>query len=170
MNEVHGSRRTWRAAHLKREERPPADGGRTPSRDDATPQRGREHPASTPSPAYLGAGSLQGVLEEQARWCAPQDDMSCGLFGSPVQGRIHKLGNDEVALNDGPSVSPQQPRSTQHAHPWACAACTLVNASDATRCIVCDALKGSTLPSAATLAVQRCAKAAPPAKSRTEGI
>ena len=52
---------------------------------------------------------------------------------------------------------------------WTCAACTLINAPDATRCAVCDALRGSTLASAATLAEQRMgqlAMEAPVAKDK----
>ena len=38
---------------------------------------------------------------------------------------------------------------------WACAACTLLNMADAKRCVLCDALKGSSLAAASTLAQQR---------------
>ena len=37
---------------------------------------------------------------------------------------------------------------------WACGACTLLNAADARRCMVCDAMRGGTLPAAALLAAQ----------------
>ena len=37
---------------------------------------------------------------------------------------------------------------------WACGACTLLNAADARRCMVCDAMRGGTLPAAAQLAAQ----------------
>lgn len=37
---------------------------------------------------------------------------------------------------------------------WACGACTLVNPAENRRCQLCDALKGSSLPAAATLAAQ----------------
>ena len=35
---------------------------------------------------------------------------------------------------------------------WACGACTLLNAASARRCAVCDAIRGGSLPAAATLA------------------
>ena len=130
LNKACQPRRTWSTTRSQREARRPADGGRTPRRDEATPLRGREHPASTPSPTFSGLGRVQ---EDQARWCMPLHDY--GLFGSP--------------LIDPPDSSVQ----VAQADDWACAACTLVNAADATRCVVCDALKGSTLASAATLAL-----------------
>ena len=37
---------------------------------------------------------------------------------------------------------------------WACSACTLLNEASANRCVVCDALRGSSLAAAATLAEQ----------------
>ena len=46
---------------------------------------------------------------------------------------------------------------------WACAACTLVNAHNESRCAVCDALRGCTLASAATLALQQKIQPARPA-------
>ena len=46
---------------------------------------------------------------------------------------------------------------------WACAACTLVNAHNESRCAVCDALRGCTLASAATLAMQHRIQTARPA-------
>ena len=180
VNEVQRSR-TVNEVQLKRVERLAADGGRTPPREDATPQRGREHPASTPSPAYTGTGSMQGVLGDRARWCVPEHEMLCGLFGSPLldtldpreggsqgcsQGHADDEADEQLTHDHQPSAPLQQAGSMQDAPsiPWACAACTLLNASDATRCAVCDALKGSALASATTLALQRAsqgAKAAP---------
>ena len=40
------------------------------------------------------------------------------------------------------------------AREWACGACTLINSEDASRCVVCDAIRGGSLPAAATLAAQ----------------
>ena len=37
---------------------------------------------------------------------------------------------------------------------WECGACTLLNVASARRCVVCDAIRGGTLPAAATLAAQ----------------
>ena len=54
---------------------------------------------------------------------------------------------------------------------WVCAACTLHNAPDATRCAVCDALRGSSLASAATLAMQRMGQLvveAPPPQAKNK--
>ena len=172
---------------MQREERRPEDGGRTPCREEVSPRRGREHPAATPSPQ-----AAEGFVQGELRWCMPLHGTTCSLFGSPILDtldvcRTEDCGHDQPAHEQpahgqlaheqlahdpgehGQSAPPQQAgsRCLQDAQvdEWACAACTLVNAPDATRCLVCDALKGSTLASAATLALQD-ARAAPPAKNR----
>ena len=43
---------------------------------------------------------------------------------------------------------------------WACGACTLLNSADATRCSMCDAMRGGTLPAASVLAAQGNSRAA----------
>ncbi len=53
-----------------------------------------------------------------------------------------------------PTASPSASRAPPCAE-WACAACTLLNAHADQRCIVCGALRGGTLPAAATLAEQQ---------------
>ena len=177
FNLAHQPRRASSMMRLQREERRPAEGGRTPCRDEATPQRGRDHPAATPSPTLLGTDSVQ---REQSRWCVPLHD--CGLFGSPLldtttpSSHADQLGQGGAVrdLGDhGQSAPARQAGSVQDtcAHDWACAACTLVNASDATRCVVCDALKGSTLASAGTLSLHMShgARPPPPAKCRAGG-
>ena len=42
---------------------------------------------------------------------------------------------------------------------WVCQACTLINVPDARRCTVCDAIRGGTLPAAATLAAAAIGRA-----------
>ena len=159
---------------MQREERRPAHATRTPFREEMTPLRGREHPAATPSPE-----ATEGIMQRDAlRWCMPLHETPCGLFGTPLldtwaAGRMDTLGPDSgeqgqsAPLRQAGSKSSAQLQDAQ-ADEWACAACTLVNAPDATRCLVCDALKGSTLASAATLALhtRQDARAAPPANSR----
>ena len=152
------SRWVWHSARLQRAERRPADGGRTPSRDEGTPQRGREHPLSTPSPTYLGTGGMHGVLEDQAQCNMALHELTCSLFGSPLissQGSHLSEAKNEKNSRDQHTLAHSSPGPSMYADQWACAACTLLNDSTATRCAVCDALKGSTLASAATLALQR---------------
>jgi hypothetical protein len=169
-----GERRDLRA------ERRRADARRTPCADDATPRRGREHPASAPSPMLAGTSPpLRRVLTELTPWRMPEHE---SLFGSPTPdaqdcGRRLDLGCDS-ALDAGAGLGAARPareqsvpcadggRAEREQDGWACAACTLLNLHDATRCAVCDALRGSTLASAATLAVQSTGgRPAPHAKS-----
>ena len=164
-NEAQQPSYPWRSSRSQREERRPADVGRTPLREEATPIRGREHPASTPSPIYSGTGSMHDLgLADQEQGRMAQHEMSCGLFGSPLlfdtlDSHAEEPGNEQM--------------QDASADPWACAACTLINASDATRCVVCDALKGSTLAAAATLALQGVrhedTRSAPSAKTNRAG-
>ena len=51
---------------------------------------------------------------------------------------------------------------------WACAACTLLNPSDATRCSVCDAIRGGTLPAAAALAAEQQAARRPQRRNQQQ--
>ena len=97
--------------------------------------------------------------------------MSCGLFGSPLLATLDECDTDTLDRAHDEGESGQSAPSGQtdaQTDEWACAACTLVNAPDATRCLVCDALKGSSLASAATLALHtgHDARAAPVANSR----
>lgn len=166
------SKCTKSSQRMQRVERRPVDGGRTPCREEVTPRRGREHPAATPSPEMA-----EGFVQGEVRWCMPLHETTCTLFGSPILGtldacRTEDLGHDQPAHDQdehGESAPPRQPGSRclqdAQADEWACAACTLVNAPDATRCLVCDALKGSTLASAAILALQ-ATRAAPPDNNR----
>ena len=52
---------------------------------------------------------------------------------------------------------------------WACACCTLINAASTMRCAMCDAMRGSLLPAATTLAAQGWAPCGAPSKVRGGG-
>lgn len=52
---------------------------------------------------------------------------------------------------------------------WACACCTLINAASTMRCAMCDAMRGSLLPAATTLAAQGWAPCGAPSRVRGGG-
>jgi len=67
--------------------------------------------------------------------------------------------------NQGQSRAIMAPASSE----WACACCTLINAASTMRCAMCDAMRGSLLPAATTLAAQGWAPCGAPSKVRGGG-
>jgi hypothetical protein len=67
--------------------------------------------------------------------------------------------------NQGQSRATKAPASSE----WACACCTLINAASTMRCAMCDAMRGSLLPAATTLAAQGWAPCGAPSKVRGGG-
>ena len=94
-------------------------------------------------------GSL-GAHQRQSR--------GVGLGGSPWQSRA-------IKCNQWKSRAIKAPASSE----WACACCTLINAASTMRCAMCDAMRGSLLPAATTLAAQGWAPCGAPSKVRGGG-
>lgn len=67
--------------------------------------------------------------------------------------------------NQWKSMAIKAPASSE----WACACCTLINAASTMRCAMCDAMRGSLLPAATTLAAQGWAPCGAPSKVRGGG-
>ena len=97
-----------------------------------------------PGPQIVQSCSSQLPSQPPSR----QQSHPPSLQGSPI------AHNRQPQQLDVPSASPQVGTALADEE-WACGACTLLNAPDARRCNVCDALRGSSLPAAATLAAQR---------------
>ena len=64
-------------------------------------------------------------------------------------GSSNTLATAQPPCSDSSSVCASAKRGE-----WACGVCTLLNAADASRCLVCDAMRGGSLPAAGILVAQ----------------
>jgi len=83
---------------------------------------------------------------------------------APMQSRVIKAPASSEC-NQWKSMAIKAPASSE----WACACCTLINAASTMRCAMCDAMRGSLLPAATTLAAQGWAPCGAPSKVRGGG-
>ena len=94
--------------------------------------------------------ALQALEEREAREAREVLTPSARLIpAAPMQSRAIKSPASSEC-NQGQSMAIKAPASSE----WACACCTLINAASIMRCAMCDAMRGSLLPAATTLAAQ----------------
>ena len=117
--------------------------------------------SGSPDPMHSSPANLHGCSSPDSRQSSP--DNSQGASPSP---QMH-ISPDRLPPSHGPlkasgcELQAAFDSSGTQDNRWACAACTLINAHDATRCVVCDALRGCTIASATTLAAQQMGPHAP---------
>ena len=109
--------------------------------------------------------ALQALEEREAREAREGLTPSARLIPvAPMQSRAIKSPASSEC-NQWKSMAIKAPASSE----WACACCTLINAASTMRCAMCDAMRGSLLPAATTLAAQGWAPCGAPSKVRGGG-
>jgi len=112
--------------------------------------------------------ALQALEEREAREAREAREVltpSARLIPvAPMQSRAI-ISPASSECNQGQSRAIMAPASSE----WACACCTLINAASTMRCAMCDAMRGSLLPAATTLAAQGWAPCGAPSKVRGGG-